>query len=374
MRMSDRSAVAEHIHEVPEFPRLCRYLSERSPLPMAAVEGTTHIVRYVNPAFCAFVGKGADELVGRLFAEAVPEGWENGCLALLGRVFRSGTAEELAEQHHGNGGIVCWSYSVWPILGPDECPTGVMIQVADSTDTAAFRKVAVETNQSLLVSSIRQHELTETADRLGERLQTAVDAKDHFMAVLSHELRTPLGPVLAALSVLDRDRGLDDDTRETLAMIGRNIRLEARLIDDLLDMTRIMRGKLELERRPADLRTVLDAAVEVCRPGIDAGGLTLDIDWEGGPYVADADAVRLEQAFWNLLRNAIKFTPRGGRIGVTVRRDGDSGGDARLQRLRHRDCTRHPPPHIRRVPTGRTRSDEEVRRAGAGPGHHQIHH
>ena len=81
-----------------------------------------------------------------------------------------------------------------------------MIQVADSTDTAAFRKEAVETNQSLLVSSIRQHELTETADRLGERLQTAVDAKDHFMAVLSHELRTPLGPVLAALSVLDRDR------------------------------------------------------------------------------------------------------------------------------------------------------------------------
>ena len=83
---------------VPKIPRLCRYLSERSPQPTVAVDGATHVVSYVNPAFLQLVGRDVNDLVGRPFADAVPEGVENGCLALLDRVYRTGIAENLAEQ------------------------------------------------------------------------------------------------------------------------------------------------------------------------------------------------------------------------------------------------------------------------------------
>ena len=86
------------VKQVLPVPRLCRYLSERSPQPMVAVDGATHVVSYVNPAFVQLVGRDVNYLVGRPFADAVPEGVENGCLALLDRVFRTGIAENLAEQ------------------------------------------------------------------------------------------------------------------------------------------------------------------------------------------------------------------------------------------------------------------------------------
>src|SRR4051794_17266229 len=108
----------------PPFPRLCRYLSERSPQPTVAVEGTTFIVSYVNPAFAQLVGKEAKDLLGRQFAEAVPEGADNGCLTLLDRVFRSGVPENLPEQEHRQSQAqpVYWSYAMWPILGANERP------------------------------------------------------------------------------------------------------------------------------------------------------------------------------------------------------------------------------------------------------------
>ena len=109
---------------MPLSRQLCRYLSERSPQPMVAVEGTTHAVIYVNPAFNRLVGRESKALVGRSFAEAVPEGAGNGCLALLDRVFRTGTPEKLAEQEHRQSRPepVYWSYAVWAILGTDERP------------------------------------------------------------------------------------------------------------------------------------------------------------------------------------------------------------------------------------------------------------
>jgi signal transduction histidine kinase/ActR/RegA family two-component response regulator len=150
--------------------------------------------------------------------------------------------------------------------------------------------------------------------------ETANRAKDRFMATLSHELRTPLTPVLAVLSRLERagPEAVPAAVRSGLATIRRNVELEARLIDDLLDLTRISQGKLELRRGSADLRQVLDHAVEAsARPGpqvvteIDEGDLRL---W--------ADAPRLTQVFWNLLSNARKFTPPEGTVRVRAWRDG----------------------------------------------------
>ncbi|MEO6625104.1 MAG: PAS domain-containing protein, partial [Burkholderiaceae bacterium] len=98
-----------------ELPQLCRYFSELSPQPMVSVEGTTHLVRHVNEAFARLVGKKITELLGRPFAEAVPEGDNNGCLALLDRVYRTGTPENLIDQHHGQTPPAYWSYVVWAI-------------------------------------------------------------------------------------------------------------------------------------------------------------------------------------------------------------------------------------------------------------------
>ncbi len=159
--------------------------------------------------------------------------------------------------------------------------------------------------------------------RTKEQLAQAGRSKDQFLAVLSHELRTPLTPVLATAAMLLRDGRFDADTHEQLAVIHRNAEMEARLIDDLLDVTRIARGKVELDRRPVDLSEVIRRAVEVCRPDIATRELEFAVDSLGGPYVVDADATRLQQVFWNLLKNSIKFTPVGGRVGIRCRRDGE---------------------------------------------------
>jgi len=305
------------------LPHLCRYFSELSPQPMLAVEGTTCIVRHVNDAFLRLAGVNRSDLIGRPFAEAVPEGEANGCVSLLDRVFHTGEPEVLAEQRHGQASPSFWSYAVWAILGADDCPVGVMIQVTDSTETATFRAQAALMNESLLLSGIRQHELNETAEALNVSLEAAVKEKEYFIAVLSHELRTPLNPILLAASMLQHDQRLEPDTREVMQMIHRNVTVEARLIDDLLDMTRMARGKLKLDLFPVDMREVLERAVNERRADFKAGELTLELDTGSGPQIIEADASRLQQVFSNLLRNAIKFTPPGGRVRVQSRCEGE---------------------------------------------------
>jgi two-component system, chemotaxis family, CheB/CheR fusion protein len=156
----------------------------------------------------------------------------------------------------------------------------------------------------------------ESAERAKAAAEQASRAKDHFLAVLSHELRTPLTPVLAGLSLLQSRDDFDAETREDLEMIRRNVDMEARLIDDLLDVTRIARGKIELRRKPVQLCEIIRRAVEVCEPDIQARRLAFDVGLEDGPYTVQADPARLQQVFWNLLRNAIKFTPHGGYVGI----------------------------------------------------------
>jgi signal transduction histidine kinase len=162
-----------------------------------------------------------------------------------------------------------------------------------------------------------------SAERAKATAEDANAAKDRFLAVLSHELRTPLMPVLSAVSLLHRQRDLDEDTRSILEMVQRNVELEARLIDDLLDLTRIARGRVDLDRHPVELHTIIERAVEVCRPDLQVRKLQLDVETGCVKFVVAADAARLQQVFWNLLKNAIKFTPDGGRISVRCQSEGD---------------------------------------------------
>jgi signal transduction histidine kinase len=144
--------------------------------------------------------------------------------------------------------------------------------------------------------------------------EAANKAKDRFLAMLSHELRTPLTPVLFASSILSQDPTVPEHLREELKIIARNVELEARLIDDLLDLTQITQGKLNLTFETADAHELLRSAVQICSNEIAAKRLTVQIGLEAVQYSIRADVVRLQQVFWNLIKNAVKFTPRDGQV------------------------------------------------------------
>ncbi len=311
----------EHVLAI---PRLCRYLSERSPQPMVAVDGTTHIVSYANPAFAELVGIEINQLIGRPFSEAVPEGVENGCLTLLDRVFHSGVAEALKEQEHRQTQPQprYWSYFMWPILGADERPVGVMIQITEATEAARFRKQSVAMNESLLISAARQHELTQVAEALSTQLKGAVRTRDHFLAILSHELRNPLAAISNGMQLLKLAAGNQEMAESCREMMDRQLKQMVKLVDDLLDVSRITTGKLELHKQRVDLNSVLRDAVEASRALIDAGGHSLTIELPPGEVWLDADPTRLAQIFLNLLNNAAKYSQPCGNIRLRARVDG----------------------------------------------------
>jgi len=158
-----------------------------------------------------------------------------------------------------------------------------------------------------------------------KQAEEANRTKDEFLATLSHELRTPLNAILGWVQVL-RTGKLDAAAgARALETIERNARSQAQLIADLLDVSRIITGKLRLDFKPVELRRIIDAALETVRPAADAKGILLDISIGplASPVLGDAD--RLQQVIWNLLSNAIKFTPRAGRVEVRLR---EQGGNA----------------------------------------------
>lgn len=143
--------------------------------------------------------------------------------------------------------------------------------------------------------------------------------KDEFLAALSHELRTPLNPVLLVASEAADNPALPPEVRDQFASIRKNVELEARLIDDLLDITRITRGKLVLDIAVRDVHAILEDAIATVRPEIEHKHLKLTVNLSAAHHHAEADYVRLQQVFWNVLKNAVKFTPEGGTIAVATR-------------------------------------------------------
>ena len=145
--------------------------------------------------------------------------------------------------------------------------------------------------------------------------------KDEFLATLSHELRTPLNAILGWAQVLRKTaKGIDDTTKQGLEIIERNTRLQAQLIEDLLDMSRITSGKMQLDVQTVMPSTFIDAAIETVQPAADAKNIRLVkiVDYSAGPI--SGDPARLQQVLWNLLFNAIKFTPKEGRIQILLER------------------------------------------------------
>src|SRR6266566_1066403 len=141
--------------------------------------------------------------------------------------------------------------------------------------------------------------------------------KDHFLAMLSHELRTPLTPVISALEGLETEPAQTGEVKSALAMIRRNIELETQLIDDLLDFTRIAKDKLQLRFAPVDAHLAISNVVEICRAEADSRRLRVHLNLRANTHCVAADAAKFQQIIWNLLKNAIKFTPEDGEIAIS---------------------------------------------------------
>ncbi len=190
----------------------------------------------------------------------------------------------------------------------DELRARVRNQLQTKFTRDTLRK-ALDSRSEDLSGMVRELAAARTA------AETANAAKDNFLAVLSHELRTPLTPALAASSAL-MSAPLTDaaEFHDFLAIIRRNIELEARLVDDLLDVTRITRGKLTIQSKPVDLHTILRDALAIAEPMLSEKRIAVVIELTNGRPQVSGDAARLAQVFSNLLTNAAKFTPEGGKV------------------------------------------------------------
>jgi PAS domain S-box-containing protein len=181
--------------------------------------------------------------------------------------------------------------------------------IGSCVDITEFRQAATEREQLLVSERAARSE----AERLGRM-------KDEFLATLSHELRTPLNAILGWATLLRRVQVGSDDYLKGLETIERNARVQTQIIADLLDMSRIISGKVQLDVQPVDLQEVISAALDGVRPSADAKQLRLRATLDAKAGRIRGDASRLQQVFWNLLTNAVKFTPAAGRIDVVLER------------------------------------------------------
>ncbi len=211
------------------------------------------------------------------------------------------------------------SFHIAKVLGPRGNVTLMERPVRILTMITAIR--------AALRARRRQYEVRDLLSReqaARTQAEAANRAKDHFLATLSHELRTPLNPVLMTVTAMTHDSTLPQGVLEDVDLIKRNIELESKLIDDLLDLTRISRGKLELQQESVDMHALIHHAVSTCcESDIRRKRLRFVSDLRAQEHFVWGDSARLSQVFWNLVKNAVKFTPEGGTITLTSVNSGD---------------------------------------------------
>jgi PAS domain S-box-containing protein len=280
----------------------------------AVVEATTECVKIVSPDGAIEFMNHAGLAMIEADAEAAVKG---GCIYDL-------IAPEHREDWIAHHKRVCggerqdWEFEIIGLKGtrrwmesravPLQLPDGRVAHMAVSREVTARKKMELEREQLLESERIARGD-AERASRL----------KDEFLATVSHELRTPLNAILGWSQLLDADSG-PDDLEQGLDTIQRNARAQAQLIEDLLDMSRIISGKVRLDVQPTDMAKVMEAAIDSIRLAADAK--EIEIRQVLDPFVGtvSGDPSRLQQVIWNLLTNAIKFTPKGGKVDVILER------------------------------------------------------
>ncbi|HKQ58630.1 MAG TPA: PAS domain S-box protein [Candidatus Eisenbacteria bacterium] len=272
------------------------------------VTGPDGLNTWFNRPWLEFTGRTMTQELGNGWMDGIHPSDREGFASAFREAFRARqpfTSEFRLRRHDGK-----WRWIIdhgIPLDAEDGAPGGYIGSCMDITD----RKRSEDQRERLLASERAARSEAERASRM----------KDEFLATLSHELRTPLQATLGWSRLL-LDEGLDaQQIRRGLETIERNVTLQKRLIEDLLDMSRIVQGKTRLEVKRIDPREAIEAALDVVRPAAEAKGITLRTDLQPIAHPVTADPQRLQQMVWNLLSNAIKFTPAGGTIEVTLREE-----------------------------------------------------
>jgi signal transduction histidine kinase/DNA-binding response OmpR family regulator len=288
--------------------RLHSFLME-APAAIAVLRGPTLIYELANERYCQVIGR--REVIGRPAREAVPELTAAGWWDICERVYR--TAEPYAATEsplhlgHMGGQPGYFNWVAQPTRDADGAVEAVMVFLIDVGDQVQARGHVDE-------ARVRERELRRAAEEANR-------AKDEFLAILGHELRNPLAPMVTALHLM-RLRGGDRIEKER-TILERQMEYLTRLVDDLLDVSRITRGKIELKKQECELAEVVARAIEMASPLIEQRQhhLTLDLPRHGLTVLGDG--IRLGQVVSNLLTNAAKYTDPGGHIDVTAAREGD---------------------------------------------------
>jgi PAS domain S-box-containing protein len=298
-RRAQQSLAAEE-----QTAALLNTLFRSSPTALAFLDLNFRYMR-VNEALAAMNGLSSEAHIGRGFWEVAPDVWTSIRPHLEQVVFGGEPVVDVeisGETRALPGQTRYWLASCYPVRA--------------AGDVLGIGLVSTE---------ITQRKRRETELRLAKDAAEAVNqAKDHFLAMLSHELRTPLTPVLMTVQSMQREGNIPPQWRDDLELIRRNVELEARLIDDLLDLTRISKGKLQLELQLMDGHEIIRDAIQMCLAEAQEKQLWVQQELRAAVRHVRADATRLQQVFWNLIKNAVKFTPPGGTIRVLTRND-DSG-------------------------------------------------
>jgi PAS domain S-box-containing protein len=252
-------------------------------------------------------GYTADEVIGQPVTILIPDDHINEEPEIIARL-RAGERIEHYEtvRRRKDGTLIDISLTVSPIIDANNKVIGASKIARDISQRKQAEKALTE--QSL------------TNERLYREAQESARLKEEFLATISHELRTPLNAVLGWSRILRTGNLSEDEVARALDTIERNARAQAQLIDDLLDVSRIITGKLRMDVRPVDPNGFIEAAIDAVKPAAEAKGVRVQKIMDSAVLTVPGDPSRLQQVIWNLLANAIKFTPRGGQVQVRMER------------------------------------------------------
>lgn len=279
------------------------------------LDANGHVMTW-NPGAQRISGYAAEEVIGKHFSVFYPQevrdsGWPQHELAVA---TESGRFDDEGERIRRDGSTYHAKVTITALRDSQ----GRLVGFAKLTRDLTERRRA-----EALESEKRTHDELLDAERSARiEAQRATRMKDEFLATLSHELRTPLSAILGWTQVLKRsfEKVSAEDLKRAIDVIDRNARSQVQLIEDLLDLSRIMAGKVRLDLQQVSLQDVVTVAVESCEPTALAKGVALRMVLDPLPAKVSADSGRLQQVIWNLLSNAVKFTPRGGQVQVLLQR------------------------------------------------------
>ncbi|HEY5147601.1 MAG TPA: ATP-binding protein, partial [Polyangiaceae bacterium] len=295
----------------------------QAPAPICILRGPEHIFTLANPEYMQLVGT-RRAIVGLPVREALPELAGQGFYELLDRVYGAGerivgndVPAKLDRRGNGHPDDAFLSFVYEPIRDLDDKVTGILVVAFDVT-------ISAETRQSLQRMLAERERLLAVAEAARHQAEVASRAKDDFLATASHELRTPLNAILGWARLLRSGNLEHSHFVRGLETIERNAVAQVQLIEDILDGSRVVTGNLHLEVRPLNMAAVVNAALDAVRPSAIAKSIAIAVELDPAAAQIKGDPERLQQVVWNLINNAIKFTPKGGRIDVRLDRVGTS--------------------------------------------------